>query len=147
MQDLTPVPLACTSLRAASLRAAVGQRRAERDEPHREGGAEVEVEPQHDEIDRAMDGAVQGAKSHEDPGGGYVPRIHLIGDEEIEHERIEKHRNLEQVLEVVRGIGHSGQRELGEGTGTARSFALLWLGVRKLMRRMLAGAFPSAKKR
>ena len=102
---------------AAYLRAEVGKRRAERDEPHRDGGEEVEVEPEHDEIERAMDGAMQCAKSNEDPGGVYVHRIHLIRDEEIERERIEKHRNLEQVLEVVRGIGHTGRREPYEGTG------------------------------
>src|SRR5713101_5531297 len=97
---------ACTSIMAAYLRAEVGKHRADRDEPHRDSGEEVEVEPEHDEIERAMDGAVQCAKSYEDPGGGYVHRIHLIRDEEIECERIEKHWNLEQVLEVVRGIGH-----------------------------------------
>src|SRR5713226_2650376 len=64
-----------------------------------------------------MDSAVQGAKHNEDPGGGDVHRIHLLRDEEIERERIEEDRNLEQVLEVVRGIGYLGRREPRERTG------------------------------
>jgi hypothetical protein len=85
---------------AAYLRAEVRKRRAERDEPHREGGDEVEVEPEHDEIERAMDSAMQCAKHNEDPRGIHVHCIHLIRDEEIERERIEEHGYLEQVLQV-----------------------------------------------
>ena len=86
---------------SAYLRAEVDKSRADRDEPHRKRGDKVEVEPEHDEIKCAMDGAMQCAKYHEDPRSVHVHRIHLVRDEEIKHERIEEHRNLEQVLEVV----------------------------------------------
>jgi hypothetical protein len=80
----------------------------------------VEIEPEHDEIERAMDGAVQGAKSNEDPPGVYVYCVHLIRHEEVERERVEKHRNLEQVLQVVRWIGHAWGRELRECAGNGK---------------------------
>ena len=119
-----------------NLHAKIGKRRSDRDQPHREGGKEIEVESEHYEIERAMDRTVQHAKSNEDPGCGYVRRVHLFRGEEIECERIENHRNLEQVLQVVRWIGHRGRRELSERAGTARSFELILLLVMKLMRRM-----------
>ena len=91
LQDLTPLP-------PLLLRTEVGERRADRHEPHRKRGDKVEVEPEDDEIEGALDRAMQGAKHHEDPRGIHVHHIHLIHDKEIEHERIEEHRNLEQVL-------------------------------------------------
>lgn len=96
------------------LYAEVHECRADRDEPHRKRGDKVEIEPEHDEIEGAMDRAMQCAKHYEDPRGVHVHRIYLIRDKEIEHERIEEHWNLEQVLEVVRWIGHLGRRELRE---------------------------------
>src|SRR5262249_37910764 len=57
------------------------------------------------------------AKRHEDPGGTHVRRIDLVRDEEIECESIEDHRNLEEVPEVVRWIGHLRRRQASERAG------------------------------
>ena len=67
-------------------------------EPHRQRGDEVEVEPQHHQIKCAMDGTVQCPKRYKDPRSAHLGSVHLTRDEEIESERIEEHRNLEQVL-------------------------------------------------
>src|SRR5262249_17822885 len=107
---------------SAYLRAEVDEGRTDRHEPHGECGDEGEVEQEHDEIERAMDSAMQGAKHNEDPRRVHVHRIHLIRDEEIESEGIEEHRNLEQVLEVVRWIGYLGGRESRECTGRGQLF-------------------------
>ena len=45
------------SIMTAYLRAEVGKRRADRDKSHRDDSEEVEVEPEHVEIERTMDGA------------------------------------------------------------------------------------------
>src|SRR5229473_7480534 len=58
-----------------------------------------------------MDGTVHCAKSHEYPGGIHIRRIHPFRHEQIKRERIEKHWNLEQVLQVVRWIGYCWWRE------------------------------------
>src|SRR5262252_7873173 len=64
-----------------------------------------------------MDGAMQGAKPDKNPSGIDIRGIDLICDEEIERERIEQHRHLEEVFQIVRRIGHKGWRELRERTG------------------------------
>jgi hypothetical protein len=45
------------SIMTAYPRAEVGKRRADRDKSHRDDSEEVEVEPEHVEIERPMDGA------------------------------------------------------------------------------------------
>jgi len=57
-----------------------GEGRSNRHEPQRERGDQVEVEPQHNEIECTMYGAMQYAKSHENPAGIYIQHIHLFGD-------------------------------------------------------------------
>src|SRR5439155_27036517 len=51
------------------LPAKVGERGADPHEPHRKGGEEIEVEPQQNEIESAVDGAVQCTKTDEHPRG------------------------------------------------------------------------------
>src|SRR6266446_893501 len=82
----------------------VGKNGANGDEPNRERRNEIEIKAQHHDIDGAMNGAVQYAEDDENPGGVYIHRIHLISHKEIKRERIENHRNLEQVLEIVRWV-------------------------------------------
>ena len=78
------------TLRVASscLAAEVPERSPGQHEPHRQRGDEVEIEPQHHEVERAMHAAVQCAKEHEDPGGGDVRGVHRRRGEEIEGKRV-----------------------------------------------------------
>src|SRR5208337_3833603 len=62
--------------RGGNLRGKIGKRGSDCHEPHREGGEEIEVEPQHYEIEGAMDRAVNHPKSHEDQGRATVKRVH-----------------------------------------------------------------------
>ena len=71
---------------------------ADRDEPNSKGSKQIEVEPEHNEIECAMDSAMQCAKYNEDPRSIHVYRINLLRNEEVQHKHIEKYRNLEQVL-------------------------------------------------
>jgi len=52
-------------------------------------------------IEYAMDNAMQCAKHNEDPRCVHIYGIHLLRDEEVQNERIEKYRNLKQVLKVI----------------------------------------------
>lgn len=99
--DRTSQPKCLKTLRKfmkAYLRAKVSKGCAERDEPNREGGEQVEVESKHNEIECTVDGAMQCAKPNEDPRSGYVHYLYLFCDEKVEYERIEKYRNLEQIF-------------------------------------------------
>src|SRR5262249_56559782 len=98
------------------LRTEVGERRTARDEPHGQRRDEIEVEADEHDVDRAMDGAVKHPEHDEDPGGGHVRAVDPLGDEEIQHKRVEEHRDLEQVLQVVGRIGDLWRREPGKGT-------------------------------
>gem|GEM_PF-2037734 len=74
------------------------------DKPYREGGEQVEGESKQDKIERTVDDTVQYAKPNKEPRSIYIYRIHLICDEKVKYEQIEKDWNLEQILEVVRWI-------------------------------------------
>jgi hypothetical protein len=63
-----PTPALVRFATTVNLDAKIGKRGSDRDEPRREGGEEIEIESEHYEIKRAMNHAVQHAKSHEDPG-------------------------------------------------------------------------------
>lgn len=67
----------------AYLRSKVVKGCADRDEPNREGGEQVAVKPNHDEIECAMDDAMQSAKYNEDPRSIYVHCIDLLCDEKV----------------------------------------------------------------
>jgi hypothetical protein len=57
---------------------------------------------------------VQRAEHDEHPRGADVHGVDLARDEEHERERVEDHRDLEQILQVVRGVRHGGWRHLCE---------------------------------
>jgi hypothetical protein len=68
----------------------------------------------------------------------------LTRDEEIENERIEEHRNLEQMstgisnrfFRLSEGLDTAAGDSCASAPGTARSFGLMLFFVMKLMRRM-----------
>ncbi len=53
-----------------------------------------------------MDSAVKDPKDDEDPRRCQVRRIDLAGDEQVERQRVEEDRDLEEVLEVVGWVRH-----------------------------------------
>src|SRR6185295_5826468 len=102
---LTPTPISAIHDDRLPSSTQVPERRAAEHEPYRQRGDEVEIEAQHHEIECAVDRTVQRPEGHENPCRPHIRGVDVARDEEIEREGIEEHRNLEQVFQVVRGIG------------------------------------------
>src|SRR5258705_12052360 len=99
---------------SVSTRAESTHRCANDHEPQRQSGYAIQPESENDDVDRAMHRAVQDSKAAENPGSNQVAQVDSGCDEEVKHDAIEKRRQLEEILEVVRWIGHGRRRDTRE---------------------------------
>ena len=84
----------------------VSKCRTKNEEEENEAGAKINVKSNDNDVHSAMDQTVSNAKEEVDPGTEEVDRIDILRQEEVQHEGIEHHGNLEELFQVVRWTAH-----------------------------------------